>query len=122
MAIIGGGYTGLAAARVLARSGAEVTVLERHTIGWGASSRNGGFVLPGYKPDIEVLARRLGLAEARRLFALSLAAVESLEKLIADEAIECEYSRCGTLVLAAKAGHLAALERSERFLRRELGH
>ena len=43
-----------------ARGGVDVTVLERHTIGWGASSRNGGFVLPGYKPDIEVLARRLG--------------------------------------------------------------
>ena len=122
MAIIGGGYTGLAAARVLARSGADVTVLERHTIGWGASSRNGGFVLPGYKPDIEALARRLGIAEARRLFALSLDAVGSLEALIAEEAIECEYLRCGTIVLAAKAGHLTALERSERFLRRELGH
>ena len=71
MAIIGGGYTGLAAARALARHGADVTVLERHTIGWGASSRNGGFVLPGFKPDVEVLARPLGLGEARRLFELS---------------------------------------------------
>ena len=122
MAIIGGGYTGLAAARVLARSGADVTVLEQHTIGWGASSRNGGFVLPGYKPDIEALARRLGIGEARRLFALSLEAVEALEGLIAEEAIECEYRRCGTIVLAAKPGHLAGLERSRRFLRHELGH
>ena len=86
VAIIGGGYTGLSAARVLARGGADVAVLERHTIGWGASSRNGGFVLPGYKPDIEVLARRLGIAEARRLFGLSVEAVEALEAVIADEA------------------------------------
>ena len=90
MAIIGGGYTGLSAARVLARAGADVTVLERHTIGWGASSRNGGFVLPGYKPDIEVLARRLGVAEARRLFGLSVEAVEGLETTVAEEGIECD--------------------------------
>ena len=122
VAIIGGGYTGLSAARVLARGGADVTVLEQHTLGWGASSRNGGFVLPGYKPDIEHLARRHGIAEARRLFELSVEAVESLEAVIADEAIACDYARCGTVVLAAKPGHMAGLERSRRFLHQELAH
>jgi glycine/D-amino acid oxidase-like deaminating enzyme len=122
VAIVGGGYTGLAAARALARRGADVTVLERRTIGWGASSRNGGFVLPGFKPEIEVLARALGVAEARRLFELSLQAVGALEATIADEAIDCGYARCGTVVLAARPGHLAALERSRRFLRDELAH
>ena len=119
---MGGGYTGLAAARALARRGADVTVLERRTIGWGASSRNGGFVLPGFKPEIEALARALGVAEARRLFELSLQAVNALEATIADEAIDCSYARCGTVVLAARPDHLAALERSRRFLRDELAH
>ncbi len=122
MAIIGGGYTGLAAARTLARHGAEVTVLERHEIGWGASSRNGGFVLPGYKPEIEALARRLGVAEARRLFELSVQAVCGLEALIREESIDCAYARCGTVVLAARPSHLAGLERSRRFLQQELAH
>jgi glycine/D-amino acid oxidase-like deaminating enzyme len=122
VAIVGGGYTGLAAARALARRGADVTVLERRTIGWGASSRNGGFVLPGFKPEIEALARALGVAEARRLFELSLQAVGALEATIADEAIDCGYARCGTVVLAARPDHLAALEGSRRFLRDELAH
>jgi glycine/D-amino acid oxidase-like deaminating enzyme len=122
VAIVGGGYTGLAAARALARRGVDVTVLERHVIGWGASSRNGGFVLPGFKPDVEVLARKLGIAEARRLFELSKQAVEGLEALVADEAIDCDYARCGTIILAAKAGHLVGLERSRQFLRDHLGH
>ena len=60
VAIIGGGYTGLAAARTLARHGTDVTVLERHHLGWGASGRNGGFVLPGFKPEMEELARMVG--------------------------------------------------------------
>jgi glycine/D-amino acid oxidase-like deaminating enzyme len=122
VAIIGGGYTGLAAARALARRGADVTVLERHTIGWGASSRNGGFVLPGFKPEVEALARELGVTEARRLFELSLQAICALEALIAEEAIDCGYVRCGTVVLAARPAHLAGLEASRRFLRNELAH
>jgi glycine/D-amino acid oxidase-like deaminating enzyme len=99
-----------------------VTLLERHAIGWGACGRNGGFVLSGYKPDIEVLARKLGLREARRLFQLTLRAVGALEGLVAEEEIACDYVRCGTVVLAARRGHLASLERSRRFLRDELAH
>jgi len=47
VAILGAGFTGLSAARTLAKRGVRVAVLESHTIGWGASSRNGGMVLTG---------------------------------------------------------------------------
>ena len=47
VAVIGAGFTGLSAARTLAKRGARVAVLESETIGWGASSRNGGMVLTG---------------------------------------------------------------------------
>ena len=122
VAIVGGGYTGLAAARALARHGADVVLLERHTIGWGASGRNAGFVLPGYQADVEALARRYGLATARRLFQTSLQAVEHLENLIAAEGINCDYARCGALTLAAKPSHLRQLEQSHRFLRDQLSY
>jgi glycine/D-amino acid oxidase-like deaminating enzyme len=122
VAIIGGGYTGLAAARTLARKGTDVTVLERHTLGWGASGRNGGFVLPGYKPEMEELDRRLGSARAARMFRLTLDAIRFLEDLVAEEAIACDLVRCGAVTLAAKPGHLPALEESGRFLRDRLGY
>jgi glycine/D-amino acid oxidase-like deaminating enzyme len=122
VAVVGGGYTGLAAARALARRGASVTVLEQHRIGWGASGRNGGFILPGFKPEIQALARQHGLEEARRLFRLSLEAIACLEELIVHERIACDYRRCGTITLAAKPAHLRSLADSERFLKESLGY
>ena len=68
--VIGAGYTGLAAARQLARAGASVVVLEREQVGWGASSRNGGQVLTGLKVDPgdagRALRRIAGAAAVRR--------------------------------------------------------
>jgi glycine/D-amino acid oxidase-like deaminating enzyme len=122
VAIVGAGYTGLAAARALARRGADVTVLERHSIGWGASSRNGGFVLPGFKPEMEELAARLGAERAAAMFQLSLAAIRHLAGLISEERIDCDLHRSGAVTLAAKPGHLKALEESGRFLCEQLGY
>src|SRR4051812_50138093 len=60
VAIVGGGYTGLAAARALARTGASVAVLEAERIGWGASARDGGIVHAGYQVGPRALQRKYG--------------------------------------------------------------
>ncbi len=122
VAIVGGGYTGLAAARALARHGTRVAVLERHRIGWGASGRNAGFVLPGFQRGLAELAAGLGETRAGELFRCSLEAVRYLESLLAAEAIDCGYGRCGSVLLAARPGHLAALEDERRCLLRVAGH
>src|ERR671921_2588434 len=100
VAIIGGGYTGLSAARTLGRQGADVVLLEEHTVGWGASGRNGGFILPGFKPEMEELAQRLGPTRAGRMFQLTLQAIRGLEQIISEEGISCEFARCGAITLA----------------------
>lgn len=120
--MVGAGYTGLSAALTLARHGATVAVLERHRAGWGASGRNGGFVLPGYQPHGEELLRRYGVDRTRALLAGTLEAMDQLEGLIAREAIDCGYARRGWVHLAAKPGHLRDLERTEAELRRHFGH
>jgi len=120
VAVIGGGYTGLAAARELARRGVDVTVLEQHHLGWGASSRNGGFVLQGFKPEMEELTRMVGADRATRMFQLTLHAMRLLERLISEEKIECDFARCGALTLAAKPSHMAGLEQTAHFLKHQL--
>jgi glycine/D-amino acid oxidase-like deaminating enzyme len=122
VAVVGAGYTGLSAALTLARHGASVVVLERHRAGWGASGRNGGFVLPGYQPEADELVRRHGVDRTRSLFAASLEAIELLQALIAREALDCGYARRGWIRLAAKPGHLRDLERTAAALRRHFGH
>jgi glycine/D-amino acid oxidase-like deaminating enzyme len=122
VAIIGAGYTGLAAARQLARAGASVIVLERERVGWGASSRNGGQVIAGMKLDPGTLVQRYGEPKARQLFEISLDAIAALERTIADERIACEYERCGHLQAAWKASHFAAFRDEQALLARVFGH
>lgn len=71
VAVVGGGFAGLHTARLLARRGQRVVLLERRRIGWGASGRNGGFVGPGYAERSGALIDRLGVEHARRLYAQS---------------------------------------------------
>src|ERR1051325_2597516 len=95
VAILGAGFTGLSAARTLAKQGARVAVLESHTIGWGASSRNGGMALTGLKVGTTDLISRYGRETARRMFDASLEAIWTVEQLVAEEEIDCDFSRCG---------------------------
>ena len=122
VAIVGGGYTGMAAARALALHGLAVAVLERETLGWGASSRNGGFVLPGYKVDADVLVRRYGADRARQLWDFSLEALGFVERLVREESIDCDLHNTGWVSLAAKPGHMKALESSSRVLAEQFQH
>jgi glycine/D-amino acid oxidase-like deaminating enzyme len=122
VAIIGAGYTGLAAARQLARSGASVVVLERERVGWGASSRNAGQVLTGLKLDPATLVARFGELRARELFDVSLASMTALESLIHDEAIECEYERTGHIQAAWKPAHFDAFHKEQELLARVFDH
>ncbi len=120
--VIGSGYTGLSAARRLARAGASVAVLEKETIGWGASSRNGGQVLTGLKVAASALIQQLGRERARTLYAASLASIEYVESLIAEENIDCDYRRVGHLDAAFKPAHFEHFKRAQDILAREFDH
>ena len=120
--VVGAGYTGLSAARRLAMAGASVLVIERETVGWGASSRNGGQVLAGLKLDAQTLVDRFGAARARETFAAAAASIAHLETVIAQESIDCEYERTGHLQAAWKPRHFDAFRIEQALLARMFGH
>lgn len=122
VAIVGGGYTGLSAARTLAKQGVSVVVLEAETIGWGASSRNGGMVLTGLKLGMDTVYKRYGRELARRLFQYSLAAIATVEEIVMEENIDCGFARSGHLLTANKPKHFDALKREVEFMDKEFNH
>src|SRR5437660_12638602 len=69
VAVVGGGYCGLSAARTLAKRGVNVAVFEAETFGWGASSRNGGMVLTGMKLSVPPLGKRYGKEAVQTTYA-----------------------------------------------------
>lgn len=121
-AIIGGGYTGLSAARTLAKNGAKVVVLEAETIGWGASSRNGGMALTGLKVGMAAIIKKYGRELAKTLFQYSLDSVDTVEQIIKEENINCGFARTGHLLTANKPKHYEALKDEVDFMAKEFNH
>ncbi len=122
--VIGAGYCGLSAADTLSRYGKSVLVVDREPLGWGASSRNGGMVLPELKEDPDQLFRHYGdlglllAEEVERAF-------DHMESISSGAdgrgGIDCSYRRSGSLYLAHSPRHVAHLraEASRRETRGE---
>ena len=122
VAIIGGGYTGLSAARTLAKQGVKVAVLEANTIGWGASSRNGGMVLTGLKLGMRSVMKKYGRETARQLFQCSLESIDTVEQIVKEENIDCGFRRYGHLLTVNKPRHFDALKEDVEFMEKEFNH
>src|SRR6185312_8360877 len=122
VAVIGAGYTGLSAARTLAKRGLHVAVLESETIGWGASSRNGGMVLTGMKLGVNKLISMYGRERTQRMYAASLATIDCVEALINEEKIDCDFARSGHLEVACKQKHFDDYARQAEVIAREFNH
>jgi len=122
VAVIGGGFTGLSAARTLRKHGARVAVLESQTIGWGASSRNGGMVLTGMKLGVNKLISMYGRELTKRMYAASLASMDCVEQIVREEKIDCDFSRCGHLEVAYKRKHFDDYTRQSEVIELEFDH
>jgi glycine/D-amino acid oxidase-like deaminating enzyme len=122
VAVIGSGYTGLNAAITLAKNGAQVAILEKNTIGWGGSSRNGGLFSPGLSSGSPTIAKRYGWKIASRFWQWTLDACDYVEQIITSENITCDFHRNGQIHLAYKPSHLDIAKRYIDFLFNEYGY
>jgi glycine/D-amino acid oxidase-like deaminating enzyme len=116
VAVVGGGYTGLSASLALAKKGARVVLLEAEELGGCASGRNGGMCNNGFAQDYAGMVARLGADRARMLYQSFNMAVDTVERLVREEEIDCNFVRVGKLKMAAKPAHYDKLARSHELM------
>src|SRR5205807_3540366 len=104
VAIVGAGYSGLAAALQLAEGGASVIVLESGEPGWGASGRNGGQVIPGLKYDPDELEEMFGPERGKQLVDFVGGSADTVFGLIEKHRMNVPHQRQGWI----QGAHTAA--------------
>ena len=120
--VVGSGFTGLSAALTLARAGREVVVLDAQAPGYGASSRNAGFVGRTLKHSFSTLLQAHGLDYAVQVYRELDAAFDFVFGLVSRENINCYLTRCGRFMGALNAEHFGLMSDELELRHKYLGH
>jgi glycine/D-amino acid oxidase-like deaminating enzyme len=119
--IVGGGFAGLATAMALAERGVtDIVLLEAEQIGHGASGRNGGFVFGGFSLGERAVIDTVGAEDGRKLYHMTLAAVEQIRTRIRKYGIDCDMREEG-VYLANWFDDERILDSQQRFMAEQLG-
>lgn len=124
VAVIGGGFTGVATAVELAERGLKVAIVETRKIGWGASGRNGGQITGSLSGDTAMrkqMRATLGDEVADFIWRLRWRGHEIIESRVQKYGIDCDLKH-GHLHAAMKPAHIRELTESyEEAQRRGMG-
>jgi glycine/D-amino acid oxidase-like deaminating enzyme len=120
--VVGAGLTGISAALEAAKQGARVVVVEAHTVGWGASGRNGGMATTGLAIGLGKAIKRYGSDRAITMFREYNRAVDTVEELVKEHSIDCDFERSGKLTLAMNEAQFHAMTDTQRVLADQAGY
>lgn len=103
VAIIGAGYTGLWTAYYLKQQKPDlnIAIVEAQTAGFGASGRNGGWLMGNLLGEDRLLAD-LPAEERRASYALLHSIPDEVKVVLDREGIDCDYRKGGVLYCAAR--------------------
>ncbi|MEV6683633.1 FAD-dependent oxidoreductase [Streptomyces erythrochromogenes] len=113
--VVGGGYLGMGTALRLAERGSDVALLESQFCGWGAASRNAGYLTNTLAGDAQMLAA-LHPKRLSRAIRFADSSVTYSDGLIERYGIECDYERTGNVIAAVTDGQLKRSRRNARIL------
>jgi gamma-glutamylputrescine oxidase len=119
--VIGGGIAGCSTALNLAERGYSVVLLEGQRVGWGASGRSGGQAIFGFAAGQDKLVAQVGRETARRMFDVSVEALDVLKSRVARHDIDCDLN-WGQMHVAIKPRHVTELQAWREELERDYGY
>jgi len=107
--VVGAGLAGLTTAYLLARDGHQVVVLDAASIGGGESIRTTAHLVTALDRGWSDLIAIHGEAYARQAAASHAAAIDTIERIVTDERIDCDFARVDGFLFAARPGDEARL-------------
>jgi gamma-glutamylputrescine oxidase len=90
--VVGAGLSGCSTALHLAERGYKVVVLEAERVGYAASGRSGGQIIPGWAGGMDKIARQLGKSDARRVWDFGIEGIELTRELVERNRIDCDLA------------------------------
>ncbi|MBV9159951.1 MAG: FAD-binding oxidoreductase, partial [Candidatus Kaiserbacteria bacterium] len=101
VAVVGGGITGVTAAYLLAKKNLRVVLIEKDAIGHGATGVTTAFLTQSLDTDPQDLEKMLGKKSAELAYQSHGEAIDTVEKIITKEGIDCEFMRCSNFFFAS---------------------
>lgn len=123
VAVVGGGITGLSAAYFLKKAGRKVCLIERDRLGSGDTACTSAHLTAVTDLRLRQLVKHFGESNARLVWDAGSAAINAIESVAHELAIDCDFRRVPGFLCASLEGdgNEARSLRSEAELGRKIG-
>jgi glycine/D-amino acid oxidase-like deaminating enzyme len=112
--IIGGGITGISTAYLLAKEGRSVIVVEKEELLETTTAYTTAFLTSNIDTELRDLKKMYGMRKVRKIIDSHEQAIDTIEKIINEEKIECEFKRVNNYMVVFKKRTLKLLKKNTK--------